>query len=393
MGQVKPINYTGIIPSSKSIMNRVLIAGSFFGDFNLIGDSKCDDVVKMRNGLEQLMNGEEVDCGSAGTVFRFISFRASRIPGKHIITGSKRLLSRPQQEIIDILLQLGVKAELKDDKFFIESKGWREPQSCLEVDRSKSSQFASGLVLSAWDLDYPLEVRGKGSKLSEGYWQMTLKVLHSLGMQIEESNDRFYIPPEQKITEPDYVAEIDLSSAFAVAAIAALSGRAKLLQFPDLPSLQPDDAFIDVLKLMNVPFELKDNALVVTKATNLRPIEFNLKNCPDLFPVLATLCSFAEGTSKLVGAPHLIYKESNRIEKIGELLKLMDRDFEILDSGMIVHGKSEVKSIRASYDPDEDHRLAFAGALARSAGFDIEVLDKKVVNKSFPEFWEVVGQN
>ncbi|MCB0351832.1 MAG: 3-phosphoshikimate 1-carboxyvinyltransferase, partial [Bdellovibrionales bacterium] len=77
-------NFSGELPASKSIMNRALIAGSYNPNLKILGDSNCDDVRLMKNGLRSLVTGQPIDCGHAGTVLRFLALRASRIPGRHV---------------------------------------------------------------------------------------------------------------------------------------------------------------------------------------------------------------------------------------------------------------------------------------------------------------------
>jgi 5-enolpyruvylshikimate-3-phosphate synthase len=43
------------------------------------------------------------------------------------------------------------------------------------------------------------------------------------------------------------------------------------------------------------------------------------------------------------------------------------------------------------FDCDGDHRLAFAAAVLRAAGFRLDIRGGEVVTKSFPEFWSLVG--
>ncbi|MCM2280699.1 MAG: 3-phosphoshikimate 1-carboxyvinyltransferase [Bdellovibrionaceae bacterium] len=379
-------------------MNRCLTVASYADHLQILGQSSCEDVVKMRSAIDSLKRGEDVDCGSAGTVFRFLAFRASRIPGRHRLTGTSRLLSRPQETLIEILAQLGVRAHFEAGGFTIESEGWRDPQKPLLIDRSKSSQFATGVLLNSWDLDFPLSLQWKNENdaVSEGYWQMTVAVASALGMTVEKVSEGVRVPARSIVKGGRHWVEIDLSSAFAVAAIATVSGQAAFDNFPNAAEcLQPDREFVRILDRMGARIRESERTLSVSQATELRPIEWSLRDCPDLFPVLAVLCAFAEGTSTLFGAPHLAYKESNRITKTAELIGLLGRRCEPTSEGMIIHGSSAPAPASGAapveFDPDQDHRLAFAAAVARAADFQIHILHPEVVNKSFPEFWQVAA--
>ena len=382
--------YSGKISSSKSLMNRGLICSSFTDDFKLVGTSSCDDVKQMQNAIYNISDKTEFDCGAAGTVLRFLALRLSRIPGQYKLFGTERLLNRPQNELLRIFDQLGVKAEIGKKNLQINSKGWIIDKDSLEIDRSKSSQFITGVLLSAWDLDFDLNITWTGEVVSDSYFLMTVKMLKQLGMKINESYNSLIIPKGQFIRRKHYNVEIDLSSAFAIAAAGAVAGIVTLYDFPT-SSIQPDGVFVEILKKMGAVVDLNDNILKVKKSKTLVGIDWDLKNCPDLFPVLGILCGLAKGKSHLYGAPHLAYKESNRISKTAELLKIIGAKYEIKDDGMIIEGTTLVSENRAHcFETDEDHRLAFAAEIVRKAGWNIEILGKDVVNKSFPDFWDIM---
>src|SRR5687767_10616781 len=139
---MKPFYFKGELPASKSILNRLLILQSFEPKLKILGDSDCDDVIEMKHALDELGAGhrEPIDCGSAGTTFRFFALRASRVPGEHRLAITARLFSRPQEELVQILRQLGVQAHFEHRVLVIQSKGWDKPKAPLKIDRSKSSQ-------------------------------------------------------------------------------------------------------------------------------------------------------------------------------------------------------------------------------------------------------------
>jgi 3-phosphoshikimate 1-carboxyvinyltransferase len=215
---------------------------------------------------------------------------------------------------------------------------------------------------------------------------------HDLGMKIDFWDGDFRVPARQKITAAEFTAEMDLSSAFAIASVAAVSGTASFAGFP-MQTFQPDGEFVRILAAMGVPLHIADGTLRVERAPQLNGVAVNLRNCPDLFPVLAALCALAEGESNLYGAEHLAYKESNRIERMAEMVRVFGREVESMPDGIKIRGAikspKEVKPV--TMDCDHDHRLAFAAAVFRSAGFAVDIVNPEVVNKSFPEFWGILG--
>lgn len=387
--------YDGVIPASKSHFNRALICASYDLSVTLQGGSSCDDVVKMKNAIHLLGPGGTYDCGSAGTVLRFLALRVSRIPGRHILKGTARLFSRPYEDLAEIFDQLQVKYQFHADHVIIDSQGWKLKNETLKVNREKSSQFASGIILNAWNLDFPLTIEWDEVKVSEGYWQMSAQVVKDFGMEIKQTERKVQIPAKQKIKIKSYQVESDLSSTFAVAAYAALNGEATFRDFP-FKSLQPDKVFVQILEEMGAGVEKgKDYVRIYQKngQNSLQGVHWNLNECPDLFPVLSTLCAFANGPSCLDGAPHLAYKESNRILKTAEIVKAIGVDTKILPDGMEIHPphKLNIQVKPFDYDTDHDHRLAFAASLLQSQKCPIRILHPEVVDKSFPEFWDVIN--
>lgn len=400
--------FKGVIPVSKSIMNRALICSSYELNLQLEGTSSCDDIVKMQESIAQLKENlsyskigsnnkpTEYDCGAAGTVLRFLTLRLSRIPGKHILKGTERLMQRPQQDLLDLLQKLDVSYEIGKTQIQLESNGWKNTDKPIKVHREVSSQFASGIILNAWNLENDLVLDMVGASTSEGYLEMTLQVVKTLGMEWTYDQKQIVIPKHSKIKTHNYQVESDISSLFAVAAFSALNGPAEFLNYP-WPSLQPDSEFLQFFKQMEIEFIHSDakKSLLVMPTKKFKGLNANINSCPDLFPVLATLCAFAETPSKLYGAPQLVHKESNRIAKVAELLNAIGVKNEPLPDGMIIHpftgAKESVKEF--SYDTDHDHRLAFASAIIQSQGFPIHVHGPDVVSKSFPEFWQVIGLN
>jgi 3-phosphoshikimate 1-carboxyvinyltransferase len=103
------------------------------------------------------------------------------------------------------------------------------------------------------------------------------------------------------------------------------------------------------------------------------------------------LCSQAEGKSVLYGAPHLKAKESDRIQKTSELLTVMQITHQAKSDGIEIQGKVSASkpSTRIKFSPDQDHRMAMAAALAKSFGYNLHIQTPEVVQKSFPQFWQL----
>ncbi len=387
----RPVNFRGTLPASKSLLNRVLVIQNYSSNLVFRGDSQADDVVRMKQSLKDLSRGLPADCGSAGTTLRFLAFRAARMEGIHVLCGHEKLFQRPQREIVDLLAQLGVRAELGQNQLKISGQGWQLPRQSLVIDRQISSQFASAVLLNAWGLALPLRIEFRGELVSEGYFEMTLALVKRAGMSFNQISDRVVEVARLAKVEPrSFDVEPDLSSAFAVAALAVASGGvAQLESWPD-ESLQPDVQFVEILRRMGcvVEHSKTEKSLLVKSAGSLSGVEANLNSSPDLFPVLATLCAFANSPSRLFGAPQLAHKESSRIQKTAELLSLIGAEFDVAADGMNIRPRP-IRKASGKYDCENDHRLAMAAAVAVAGGCMVDILNPQVVSKSFPEFWTI----
>ena len=232
MGEIKPFYFEGTIAASKSLMNRALIVQSFFEKLSIVGESQCNDVVKMREALLSLSFNEAMDCGAAGTTLRFLMARVSREEGEFFLHGEERLFSRPHQGLIKLLEQLDVKVDFPEKNYIrVVSKGWRN-QKILKVDLSQSSQFASALLLSAWNLENDLTLELSVNKNSYSYLKMTMDFLIQMGMEINIESDKVKVPALQTLKIDQAVVEPDMSSCFAIAAFGASLGDVKINIFP-----------------------------------------------------------------------------------------------------------------------------------------------------------------
>lgn len=360
-------------------------------ELDIVGYSDSQDVELMKEGLLSLSCYRPIECGHAGAVLRFLALRASRQPGEHELRGSERLFSRPQDEIVRILSQLGVEAKLYKDRLVIRSYGWKPMGDSLHIPSDRSSQFASAVLLNCWNLPESLYLSVSSRMVSRPYWLMTVGLMRHFGMELEKWEGDFRIWSQQQVKIDHYTVEMDMSSGFAIAAVAAVSGEATLEDFP-LKSPQPDAIFPHILEQMGAVVERVDGTLKVKEAPELRGIDINLNDSPDLFPVLAALCALAKGPSRLWGADQLVFKESNRIEKLVELIRKAGRRVETVEGGLMIVGDEPAKpGTPFDFDTDLDHRLAMAGAIFLRAGFPIRILNPDVIAKSYLGFWTSLG--
>ena len=380
-------SFVGDLPVSKSWMNRALILKSFENQLEIVGGSDAEDVVFLQTALSDFKNGKnELYAGLGGTTLRFLALRVSRQPGNYVIKADPQLFRRPQQEISNILDQLGVTTVWNSDSLVIQSAGWQKPQSPLKISTAESSQFLSALALSCVDLNFELTIANLPAQFkSQSYFKMTQQLLDQCGIVFGKAH--------QKIQPQKLIGEADISSAVSLIVAAILSGSACISNWPAVTD-QPDVQILNFLQSMGIKFQLQASELFVEQQNTFQSLKADISDCPDVFPVLSVLCSFAEGTSVLYNAPHLKIKESNRIEKTGELLSRCGFSCQALDDGIQIQGQPnhhyKAKDF-IHFDPSHDHRMAMAAAILKLKGFPLIIHDAHVINKSYPQFYQHVG--
>lgn len=390
--------FRGEISSSKSLFNRALIAQSFSEHIQIHGLSQSEDVLHLQKALKAFKAGENrFYCGDGGTTFRFLAARISRQRGEFHLEGSKQLFSRPMKELLHFFDQVGVNYSLNNTTLTINSSGWVLPPEIICAS-TESSQFLSAIALSSWELPMDLKVELPRQIPSRGYFQMTLDVLQECGLKSKVevatpiSESCLIIKAQQKPIATKLVIEQDMSSLFSLAVCAIIGGEIEIKNVP-IESMQPDSIFFDYFGRMRIDYSRDRKNFFIRKHESFHGIDVDLTQTPDLFPALAILGAKAQGVTTLSGLENLQFKESNRYEKTIELLKRLGRRVDKVDRGIMIHGKSAPFIGDGDFDPSGDHRMAMAAQAANLGGAQFNILNKHVVNKSFPEFWQIMGED
>jgi 3-phosphoshikimate 1-carboxyvinyltransferase len=113
----------------------------------------------------------------------------------------------------------------------------------------------------------------------------------------------------------------------------------------------------------------------------------------DELPMLGALGPFTEKGIEIHDARELRVKESDRIAALAEGLRRMGARVEEFDDGMRVEGRSAARLRGAKVDPQGDHRIAMALAVAAlGAEGDTTIRDADCAAVSFPEFFATLDR-
>lgn len=394
-------------PASKSYTHRVLFCSALANGRSIVRNPLlCSDVDATINalrsvGVEVYVNNESIivdggelaqpqnpiNCIESGTTMRFTVGLCSLINGKSIITGSKSLLRRPIKPLVDALNVLGAKCTCINGLPPVTVEGVLRGGNVL-VDSSLSSQFISSIMIAAPKSSIGVKIRSLVEPVSKPYILITLDVMNSFNVSVRYSNDLKFISVErQSYTPKDFTVEGDWSSA-AILLVLGVVGGMTTVQGLNMNSFQGDKSIVDLLKLINIPVEIGNNYVSVTKHL-VKPFEFNVSDTPDLFPILCVLSACSIGTCRLYGVDRLRFKESDRVAAMADGLMKMGVNVALSSDHIAIKGGRVMGGV--TIDSYNDHRIAMAfTVLATIADNPIIIKNAECVSKSYPSFWDDV---
>ena len=120
---------------------------------------------------------------------------------------------------------------------------------------------------------------------------------------------------------------------------------------------------------------------------NLKAIDVNLSNAPDLLITVAVLAAMAEGTTNITGVAHARVKETDRIDTTCRELEKLGCKLTEREDGMSITGGVSSGVV----DSHGDHRLAMAFSLI-GLKHDVKITNGEVFDVSFPNFIESMSE-
>jgi 3-phosphoshikimate 1-carboxyvinyltransferase len=390
-------------PPSKSGTHRALFCAALAHGESRIGSPlSCDDTLASADALSKLgatthwdndsarVNGPgelqspstKILCGESGTTLRFITAVCATTPHSAEISGEPSLLKRPVADLALALQKLGAYCESNDGYPPVRVKGPIQG-GAAEIPGNISSQYISALLLAAPLARTPVEIAVRDSLESKPYVKMTLEMQDRFSVHVDADEDltRFHTKP-QTYRSSDVEIEGDWSSAVFLLAAGALAGKVRVEALTQ-DTLQADRCLLDILERIGASAGSNSSSVTVEKSL-LNPVEVDVSDCPDLFPVLCALCAVADGVSTITGVRRLRIKESNRVLAMGKGLRQMGIETHESENSFSVSGG---KPHGAIINPFGDHRIAMAFAVLGLCADELTILDAESVGKSYPSFW------
>ena len=317
-----------LIPSSKSIAHRELIAAALSGSEPPVIRGESKDTLATRNCLKAMMSGDPVwPCGESGTTLRLLEPIAGVKGWKGEFKCEGRLGERPRMPF--------------------------EKKSRYVVPGNISSQFISGLLMALPLADWDSELVIDGPLQSEAYVRLTEDTLRESGIvvskieKVGQTSCRYFWDKGQRYRfKGGREVEGDWSQA---AFFLAMGVEVKGLKDD---SHQGDRAVVEMLKA------IEDGAKTL-----------DVSQTPDLYPCLAAYVAATGRSVTFTGTERLRLKESDRIASTAALIES-------------VKGGKPVNTFG-------DHRIAMSAAvMACYSKVPVTVEGAECVAKSYPGFWD-----
>lgn len=402
-----PRSGTVSVPASKSQAHRLLICAALGKDnCTLICDGISKDISATINCLNALgadikrvdgdkltirpverrnRNVKHLYCGESGSTLRFLIPVVGALDEKVVFHMEGKLPNRPLGGLIDAITSHGMTVRQQDDELICFGK-LTAGDFCIPGDIS--SQFVSGLLFSLPLLNGDSSLKVTEPIESEAYISMTEDSLRYSGIRIEKNGNLYSIHGHQQFSLPKISSvEQDWSNAAFFLCMGALSADGVSIKEMPVSTRQGDAEILNVLLAFGSDVTI-DKSRITARKKDLIARQVDARHIPDLVPTICALASGAKGTTTIINAGRLRFKESDRLKTTAAMLKSLGADIQETQDGLIIKGRPYLAG--GTVDASNDHRIAMAAAVA--AGFckdDVTVIGAECVEKSFPDFWNV----
>lgn len=372
-------------PPSKSMGHRLLIcAGLSQGESLISNVSYSEDILATLDCLRAmgaviergenfvkikgtLPNRGAFPCRESGSTLRFFIPLAMLCDGESHFTGYGRLMERPM-EIYENIAKKNNLTYIKDSQGI--TVAGKLTAGDYTVSAAISSQFISGLLFALPLCDGNSRLILTGNIESRSYIDMTLRAMSLFGVSaVWQSENTIYIKGNQQYKENNLTVEGDCSNAAFLDAFNLLGSDVTTEGLRE-DTLQGDMIYKEYFSLLRQGAPTLD-----------------IKNCPDLAPVLMTL-AVANNGCRLINTARLKIKESDRGAVMARELSKFGAKIKVFDNEIVID-KAELFTPKDDLYCHNDHRVVMALTVLSSVyGGTLE--GAQAVSKSYPDFFDKV---
>lgn len=372
-------------PASKSMAHRLLICAGLSENESVIdGIEFSEDILATLDCLKEMGAEIRIDnnrvtlkgtrpeikeeksfcCRESGSTLRFFIPILLLSEKMQSFTGYGRLMERPMDVYEEICREKKLFFARGDDGIRICGK---LSGGNFTVKGNISSQFISGLLfaLPFCEEDSTIELIPPVESLS--YINMTIDAMKSFGAEVVWKNETtLLIKGSQRYESRNLTVEGDWSNAAFLESFNLFGSNVQVDNLNE-NTLQGDRIY-------------REYFLALAEGT---PV-LDVKDCPDLAPILMTVASMKNG-AVLTGTHRLRIKESDRGEVMKEELSNFGARISTEENRIIIE-KSELHTPLRELFAHNDHRVAMSLTVIASVYGGI-INGAECVRKSYPDFY------
>lgn len=403
------------VPGDKSMTHRAIILSSLASGRStiykpLLGEDCIRTVEIFRLlGVEIEILEDKIEINSPG-------YKFFQTPHQVLYTGNSGTTTRL---VAGLLCGLGIEAFLSGDASIGKRPMDRimKPLTLMNADISGVNHNFTPLIIKPAQIkgiSYQMEVASaqvKSAILFASLFANEKTTISEIGITRNHTetmfehyqipityNDKMIQLPEnsiEPITATDFHVPGDISSA-AYFIVAGLITPGSDITIHNVGINPTRSGIIDIVTQMdgNITLFNQTNgseptaSIRVQYTPNMKPIHIEGELVPraiDELPVIALLCTQANGTSIIKEAEELKVKETNRIDTTANMLNLLGFTLQPTSDGMIIHPSRLEQT--ATVDSFTDHRIGMMLAVTSLLTSDTLTIDQfDAVNVSFPGF-------
>ena len=408
MPNVKYLPYTprGAVaaPPSKSDVHRAVICAALSGGVCKISPVALSNDIRATIGCVEALGAEAsvendvltvdgsavfakktatLDCIESGSTLRFMIPVAAAGGVEARFTGSGSLVSRPIGLYSQILPEKGVSLE-GGDGLPLKISG-KLKSGVFKVPGNISSQFISGLLFALPLLRGDSDIILTSPIQSAGYINMTIRTMEKFGIEVDVTDTGWHVRGGQRYIPSDYRTDGDWSQAAFYLVSGAVNGEITVNNL-NTDSKQGDRKIAGLLREFGAEV-IQEADSVTVKKSDMKGIEIDASQIPDLVPALAVCASFADGVTRITNAERLRIKESDRLISTAALINSLGGEAKELPDGLVIRGSRTL--IGGTVKGFNDHRIVMSAAIC-AAGSENPIIctDALSVNKSYPGFFD-----
>ena len=403
-----------VAPSSKSETNRLLIIYALSNKtYTLKNILLSDDTKYMIKALQKLgvslsLNYNDITItgnldnfkskgdiyiGNSGTCMRFlISLIAFHCQNDCIITGDHRMKKRPIDDLVNSLLDFGVKID------YLEKKGYppikihgkvEDTGKDIKINTIKSSQFVSGLLM-ALPAYRDIKLTINSDIVSYTFIELTLNLIKKFGIKIEQDKNNYMITKSNYVLKNNHYVSADATACiYPIIAGILTQKKVKIINL-NTTNLQGDLKHC-VQTIRNLGYEVNiNNEFYEINPLNKKESNFSTLDLDssDTFLTICILLPFLLKKVTVFNIENQNIKESNRIDITYEYMKNMGFNIEKSENNLIIKSEQFLNLDGIYIDCHNDHRIAMTFGLLACKMDNIILSNYKCVEKTYPKFWD-----